>query len=151
MPNSWNKADIILTPKPNKDHRKVESLRPIRLLNEDDKILASILEKRINTVLGILIHTDQMRFIKGRQLKDNIRKVLNIMNYALDKKLKRYYFSDAKKAFNRVEWFLMKAMVHRMGLGSNVITWMESAYKCPTAWNKMNNLGSQPLVLSRGI
>lgn len=84
MPNSWNEADIILIPKSHKDHRKVGSFRPITLLNVDYKILACILAKRINTVLGILIHPDQMGFIKSRQLKENIRKILNIVNYSLD-------------------------------------------------------------------
>lgn len=38
-----------------------------------------------------------------------------------------------------------------MGLGFNMIAWMESIYRHLTAWIKMNNLSSDPLVLSRGV
>lgn len=69
---SWNKANIILLPKPHKNLKKVDSYRPIALLNPDYKILASILAKRVNNVIGVLFHPDQTGFIKNRHLKDNI-------------------------------------------------------------------------------
>lgn len=79
--DSWNETNIILLPKLHKDLKKVESYRPIALFNSDYKILVTILAKRVNYVLGTLIHPDQTGFIKNRQLKDNIRKVLNIVDY----------------------------------------------------------------------
>lgn len=81
IPDSWNETNIILLPKLHKDLKKVESYRSIALFNSDYKILVTILAKRVNYVLGTLIHPDQTGFIKNRQLKDNIRKVLNIVDY----------------------------------------------------------------------
>lgn len=102
--DSWNEANISLLPKPHKDHKKVESYRPIAPLNVDYKILASILAKRVNNVITGLIHPDQAGFIKNRQLKHNIRKVSNIISYASNKKIPMLlFFADAKKAFARIE------------------------------------------------
>lgn len=61
------------------------------------------------------------------------------------------FFADAEKSLDRVKWFLMKETLYRMGLGPNMIVWIESVYKRPTPWIKTNNLSSKPLVLSRGV
>lgn len=42
-------------------------------------------------------------------------------------------------------------MIQRMGLGSYLIAWMETIYNHPKAWIKMNNMTSEPLILSRGV
>lgn len=93
LPDSWNDANIILLPKPHKDLKKVESYRPIARLNAGYKILTSILAKRLNSVIGCLIHPDQTGFIKNRQLRDNTRKVLNIIDFAVNKKIPMVLFS----------------------------------------------------------
>lgn len=51
IPPSWNDASILLLPKWNKDHLKINSYRPISLLNMNYKILFAILA-RINGIIG---------------------------------------------------------------------------------------------------
>lgn len=56
-----------------------ESYHPISLLNVDYKVLTSILAERLNKILGNYISEDQTGFIRGRYTKDNIKKLMNII------------------------------------------------------------------------
>ena len=72
FPNSFYKATITLTPKPDKDNTKKENHRPISLMNIDAKILNKILTNRIQQHNKKLIHHNQVGFIPGRQAFFNI-------------------------------------------------------------------------------
>ena len=61
--NSFYKATIILTSKPNKDTTGKEKYRPISLINTDVKILNKILSSEIQQHIKRMIHHDQVRFI----------------------------------------------------------------------------------------
>lgn len=86
IPSSWNQAKIVLIPKLDKDPMMVESYRPISLLNMDYKYLAAVLGAKLNQVIGLVIHYDQIGFVKVCQMKGNIRKVINIIDLAKKKK-----------------------------------------------------------------
>lgn len=43
IPKMWGEAHIIVIPKPGKDPSRVESYRPISLLNHNTKIFASVM------------------------------------------------------------------------------------------------------------
>lgn len=45
------------------------------------KILASTLAAKLNKVLVDYVHHDQSGLVKNRYLKDNIRNLMNIINY----------------------------------------------------------------------
>ena len=51
----------------------LENWRPITLLNMDEKIIAKIIAKRIETLLPVLIHEDQTGFVKERFIGENVR------------------------------------------------------------------------------
>lgn len=61
---TMNEAEVVLIPKPGKDHTLPASFRPIALLNTDAKIYMKILANRLEPHLPGLIDPDQVGFIR---------------------------------------------------------------------------------------
>lgn len=65
--------------------------------------------ERLQSVLSDIIHPDQVGFMRNRYLRDIIRKVVNLIDYAKKKKILMVaFFADTEKAFDRMEWAFFK-------------------------------------------
>ena len=84
---SQKQGIITLIPKTDKDLSYLKNWRPITLLTVDYKILSSVLATRLKPTLNDLIHEDQTGFIKGRHMSENIRKVIEMIEYLEDEEL----------------------------------------------------------------
>ena len=51
VPNSWKISEIIMIPKPGKNHREVESCRSIPLLPIMSKLLEKLILKRLKKII----------------------------------------------------------------------------------------------------
>ena len=49
LPNSIYKARIILTPKPDKNTKRMENYRPLSLINKDEKFSKNTNKQNLNT------------------------------------------------------------------------------------------------------
>ncbi len=73
---------ITLIPKPNKNPTLLDNWRPITLLNNDYKIIALILAKRLKGILHYVIDETQSGFMQDRHISNNIRLILDILDYS---------------------------------------------------------------------
>lgn len=80
MPATIQTEILSLLPKPRKDRLDVKNYRPISLLNNDYKIFAKLLAKRLEEVISPLIHVDQVSIIPGCLLSNNMRRLFQIMH-----------------------------------------------------------------------
>ena len=81
IPATWTEAIISLTHKENTEGKEIQNYRPISLSNVDYKIYATILAIGLKRILIHLIHQDQSGFLLKRQMNNNIRIVLNSLEY----------------------------------------------------------------------
>lgn len=58
-----------------------KSYRPISMLNSDYKLYTTILVRRMDAVMSLLIDEDQTGFLKNRQTHDNIRRALHVIEH----------------------------------------------------------------------
>ena len=79
----------------------ISSYRLKALLNCDHKIISQVINNRIYDLLPKLIGYNQNGFIRGRNIGDNIRLMLDIIDYANCKKVPSAVLSiDFCKAFD---------------------------------------------------
>lgn len=112
LPPSLNQGLITLIPKPQKDVLLLDNWHPISLLNNDYKIFALCLANKLKMVLNDIIDESQNGFMSGRYIIDNIRLVLDILDYSdLISDNSFILFLDFHKAFDSIEHqFLLKAL-----------------------------------------
>lgn len=103
LPKETLQAHIAVIPKEGKDLTSCGSYRPISLLNVDLKIFTKILATKVQQHLPHLIHLHQVGFVPSHEAKDNMIKVLNLLQIA-DTTHPQCVFlgTDAEKAFDRV-------------------------------------------------
>lgn len=114
---AWLKRGVIaLLLKSNKDKLYLENWRPIGLLNNDTKIYSLILAKRIKKSLNMIIDQEQSGFLKGRFIGNNIRWILDLIDYnhfILDDNL--ILFIHFYKAFDTIEHSFMFKVIKFFG------------------------------------
>lgn len=151
LPPTLNQAVISLILKKDKDPKLCSSYRPISLLNNDVKLLAKVQARRLETCLPSIISEDQTGFILGRQLSSSVRRLLNVLlSPSLSPTPELVISLDAEKAFDRVEWHYLFAVLQKFGFGPNFISWIRLLYSAPSASVKTNSDVSPPFSLTRG-
>lgn len=151
LPLTLRQASISLLLKKDKDPDLCGSYRPLSLLNVDAKILAKALASRLERLLPAMISEEQTGFIKGRQLFYNVRTLLNIIYSKNSTITPEVVISvDAEKAFDRVEWNFLLAVLNKFGLGDIFISWIRLLYTSPEASISTNGIQSAYFPLSRG-
>ena len=129
LSNDQKRGIINIIPKEGKDLRHLRNWRPVSLLNTDYKILTKTLSNRLHSVLPKLIKSDQVGYIKGRYLGQNVRIVKDIMTYTNNKNLPGYLLLiDFEKAFDSIEWPFMLKCLECYNFGNNFKKWVKILY-----------------------
>ena len=134
------------------DTSKIKNYRPISLTNTDYKLLAHVLVNHLHKVLHKIISYDQTGYMKKRYIGNNIRKVLDTIEY-----LNRTNNSgillmlDFEKPFDTVEWPFLFKVLEKFNFGNQFIKWIKILYKNPYTTIKNNGWLSEKFPLKRGI
>ena len=103
-------------------------------------------------MLPSLIHTDQSGFLKGRSISDNLRKILDIMEYTSLHNIPALFVSvDFEKAFDRVHYDSLFLMLERFNFGPIFISWLRLLFSGIQLHTVNNGYVSKPLSPTRGL
>lgn len=143
---------IILIPKPGKDKRILDNLRSITLLNTDYKIFSGVIAARLKIGLPQIISETQSGFLKGRSIHNNIRLVLDMLEYNNFIKEESFIlFLDFLKAFDKVEHQFLFQTLRFFGFGSNFINIIKMLYKDINSSVAINKKTTPRFQVNRGI
>lgn len=113
-----NDTNLVLIPKKN-HHTIVGEFCPIALCNVLMKVITKVMANWMKEILDDVVSDTQSAFIPGRLISDNIMISYEIMHYLKQKKVgKDGYMAlklDMSKAYDRVEWDFLKAILLKMG------------------------------------
>lgn len=152
LPPTLTQGITTLIPKPNKDKLFIDNWRPICLLNNDYKIFALILARRLKLVLNSVIAETQSGFMPKRHITNNIRLVLDLLDYSdLTEDNGFILFLDFCKAFDTIEHGFILQSLEKIGFGAYFSQAIKTLYKNGTSAIKLKGGTSQRFSLSRGI
>ena len=151
--STFQKLGVLnLAPKEGKDLRYLKNWRPITLLTTDYKILTKALAMRLQKTLNSLINPDQVGYITGRYIGQNIRSIIDIMTYTDDFDLEAYITQiDFEKAFDSIEWPFLFHTLTLFGFGKKFINWIKILYTDIQACVGNNGFFSPYFRLTRSI
>ena len=112
LSNTQKQAIITLIEKKGKDKRNICNWRPISLINVDAKIGSKVIARRLQKVLGEIIHFNQNAYVKGRTILDAVRTIDDILEYTERKNISGLLVAiDFQKAFDSIKRnFMVQAL-----------------------------------------
>ena len=142
---------ISLIEKPEKDLLYIKNWRPLSLLNVDAKIYSKILANRLYLVLPDIIHNDQVGFLPGRYLGENIMDALALIEYTKANGLEGMIISvDFEKAFDSTNWETMYSFLEFFNFGVGYINMVRMLYRDITSCTINNGYSSSWFGVFRG-
>lgn len=141
-------AHISVLPKPGKEPIACSNFRPVSLIDVDVEIFAKIASKS-TPILPSISHNNQVRFMKGREARDNTNKTLLLISHAHHSKILACLLSvDAEKAFDRVHWTFPHGALAQIGAGPVLLGKMMALYSNPSAKIMTNGVLSAPMHIA---
>jgi hypothetical protein len=133
----------------------VIDFRPISLCNVLYKLISKVLANRLKNILPDIISCFQSAFIPGRLISDNILVAYEIMHTMQSRMWRKEGFMgiklDMSKAYDRVEWVFLKAVMHKLGFDSR---WVDVVMKCVSSVKYSLLINGNPVGVfypSRGL
>ncbi|KAL3504645.1 hypothetical protein ACH5RR_034486 [Cinchona calisaya] len=127
MLKAINETIISLIPKVDSPINLAQ-FRPIALCNTLYKIISKLLVNSLKPFLNLRIPENQSAFLPGRQILDNVIIAHECMHFLKKKKKRKTGFLalklDIAKAYDRIEWSFLAAIMNKMGFNSTWINWI---------------------------
>ena len=135
-----------------KDRSLIENWRPISLLNVDYKIISKTIANSLKVVLPKLIHHNQVGFITGRNVAENLRAISEIFDYTKDFNVAGMLISvDFHKAFDSMEHKFLYAVLEKFTFGPIFYKWVLLFYTIISSCVINNGTTSTYFAVDRGV
>jgi len=145
-------AVIVLLDK-GKDRTLLKNWRPISLLNVDYKIASKAVAERLKKMLPDIVNQDQVGYVTGRNITDNIRTVLDILEYTDYENISGILINiDFEKAFDSVGWrFIEIVLLEKYKFDMSFVKWIQTFYNGASSCVYNNGFTSPYFKLQRGV
>ena len=154
FPPSLNSTNIALIPK-GQHQRTMKDWRPIALCNVLYKLLSKVLANRLKRVLHKCVSDNQSAFLSGRSILDNAMVAFEVVHHMRINRWKSNNYValtlDISKAYDRIDWSYLKAVILRMGFATQWVQWIMMCVKSIDYSVIVNNNMVGPITAGRGL
>ncbi|CAA7058134.1 unnamed protein product [Microthlaspi erraticum] len=135
--------------------KSVAEYKPIALCNVDYKVISKILTKRLQPILHSIISENQTAFVPGRAISDNGLITHEILHYLKGSGATKYCSMavkiDMSKAYDRLEWSFIWAVLDRMGFHPKWTNWIFQCISTVSYSFLINGAAQGHVIPQRGI
>ncbi|XP_026443907.1 uncharacterized protein LOC113344070 [Papaver somniferum] len=152
IPKGINSSFMVLIPK-NKKSDAIKDYRPIGLSNFFFKIITKIMATRLGSVLDDLVSEEQVAFMKGRNIHENIALAAELTNELnSDRKYGNVGIKlDIAQAFDTVSWDFIIEVFRQYGFSETWCTWIRSILDSARISILINGSPEGFFSISRGL
>ena len=138
-----------------KSPQKITKFRPISLCNVIYKIMSKILANRLKRILPVVIDESQSAFVPGRLITDNVLVAFETMHCINQRKKGKEALMainlDMSKAYDRVEWAYLEAMMRKMGFHEKWISLIMMCVNMVSFSVLINNEPKGKIIPTKGL
>ena len=146
-----NESFIALIPKQEKA-TSPDRFRPIALCNVIYKIISKVIANRLKPLLPTLVSEEQMGYVEGRQILDNIIQAHETIHSLItNKKVGMIMQLDIAKAYDKVSWLYIISILKSYAFYHNWIKWIMVLVTTTSCSILLNGAPSKNFKISRGL
>jgi hypothetical protein len=146
-----NATFLTLIPKEGQAHHP-KQFRPIALCNVIYKLLTKVIARRLKPILPTIISPEQSGYVEGRQILDSVILAHEVIHSLQKTKTPGMLLKlDLSKAFDKISWDYMRAMLLAFGFDQCWVTWIMNLTSSAFFSLLVNGVPSRPFSPSRGI
>lgn len=151
MPAFITRGAIVLLPK-KADQMLLANKRPITLLNTCYKIGAKAFQSRLSPILQRIISYQQSAFLPGRNIHHSLLLIGEMLQQAHESGEEHILLKlDISKAFDRLEWEFILAVVDRTGLTGLLTKFLRSGFRTASSHIILNGRPTGAFRLARSV
>ena len=118
----------------------------------DYKIATKALSNRLKKILSKLIHPNQVGYVQGRNITENVRTIQDLLMYTKTNNIPGYLISiDFQKAFDSLEWTFLDSTLDKFNFGPSFKHWVKTFYTDISSSVINNGHTSRYFALKRGV
>ena len=122
------------------------------MLTVDYKIIAKTMANRLKNCIDSVIHPDQSGFLKGRNIGNNVRLLLDVIEYTDFNKLPAaVLLLDIEKAFDSVSREFFVSVLEYFNFGKNFTQWVKTFYSSRKSYVMNNGFLTKSISMEKGI
>ena len=148
---SINTAFITLIPKIT-NPIDMNDFRPISLVSLPLKIITKLMANRAQKIITSVIHHNQYGFIKGRNIQDCLGFAFEYIHLCHQSRKSIIILKlDFEKAFDKIEYNAIIAMLKAKGFGPRWINWVTNILNTASTSVLLNGVAGKKNICKRGV